>query len=705
MKRAIYVDYENVSLNGLTCVEKLTKDDCVKIFIGRQSAKLSMSDADRIFNCKASVELITNQYIGKNALDFIIMVHLGYDIAKEIADEYFIISKDKGYDPAILEMKKKNGSVIKRCDDINMVVETGKKLGKAILGLLKKGKEKESTDTTEHTVLNKTDMRTADNEKQHNGDIGKRSNAGKNHRKTEVDSAKDESVKKEKSDSLKNDELEMSDKGKKKISAAHKPDLSSNKKEEKPDRKKADNRENSAVKKQNDKRGNAARINSVKSKEKNGSSAYDAKETVSVQNGGEKDTGNFADKSNGGKKNVNKDIKKLPGGGNNTNTIEYTNKSGEKNIADSENNRISGKKETDKSKNKEKSGENRNKSEEKAEISLKNESGEHAKRRKRKKNSRKQKDKNVNSAMIPEMEKSSKSAKDKRKTRDDASGNGNEIKTTDEDAGKERTGELLISNKSGNIKPEKPAQKNGSGSENLKKNSDNKKSGGKELRETENAVVTSNESVIKAEQIRQSHARAKQRRYNRHNELSAYKGSDLSGMKNDEIQASKLERYQNHKLAMVQTAGRTEVIVIKEESENPVIEEVNQQQSKDSAVSNESGMSGYESGKTVKSIHDNDNQHRENVKNKPDDFSKKNRKKYNKPVENVETVNYDSNWKNREPENRLPETINKETVEEALRRKEREEAYALLEELEVQEQSEKKAAYIRKRQTNRRKNG
>ena len=100
MKRAIYVDYENVNIHGLEAIEKLGSDDYVKIFIGTQTTRLSMEDANRIFNCEAHVELITNKYIGKNALDFIIMVYMGYDIAKELAGAYFVVSNDKGYDPA-----------------------------------------------------------------------------------------------------------------------------------------------------------------------------------------------------------------------------------------------------------------------------------------------------------------------------------------------------------------------------------------------------------------------------------------------------------------------------------------------------------------------------------------------------------------------------------------------------------------------------
>lgn len=173
MKRAIYVDYENVSLHGLEAVEKLGSDDIVKIFIGTQSTRLSMEDANRIFNCEASVELITNKYIGKNALDFIIMVYMGYDIAKGLAEAYFVVSNDKGYDPAIYQMRKLSGLKVQRKSDISFVLreriiennkpgemvlpvpnvtETSKKesVGRRFLSLFGFGKDKtESEDETE----------------------------------------------------------------------------------------------------------------------------------------------------------------------------------------------------------------------------------------------------------------------------------------------------------------------------------------------------------------------------------------------------------------------------------------------------------------------------------------------------------------------------------------------------------------------------
>lgn len=154
MKRLLYVDFENVSSAGLNGVLKLTKNDEVKIFLGPKCSKMSLIEAESILHCDATVELIKNDQIGKNALDFIIMVHLGYDIAKNAADRFFIISNDKGYEPAIHEMQSKTGEIVERYADIEQVI--ARKEEKTGFFACLFGKKKPVVEnTTEHEVLNK----------------------------------------------------------------------------------------------------------------------------------------------------------------------------------------------------------------------------------------------------------------------------------------------------------------------------------------------------------------------------------------------------------------------------------------------------------------------------------------------------------------------------------------------------------------------
>jgi|GEM_PF-2168026 len=154
MKRLFYVDFENVSSAGLNGVLRLTGNDEVKIFLGPKCSKMSLIEAESVLHCDATVELIKNDQIGKNALDFIIMVHLGYDIAKREADSFFIISNDKGYDPAIHEMQSRTGAVVERYSDIVQVLAR-KEEKTGWFSFLFRRKTPVVENTTEHEFVNK----------------------------------------------------------------------------------------------------------------------------------------------------------------------------------------------------------------------------------------------------------------------------------------------------------------------------------------------------------------------------------------------------------------------------------------------------------------------------------------------------------------------------------------------------------------------
>ncbi len=154
MKRIIYIDFENVSTAGLNGILDLDEKDHVKIFLGPKCSKLSLIEAEAILHCHATVELITNDQIGKNALDFIIMVHMGYDIAKKAGKAFYIVSNDKGYEPAIHEMQSMTGLTIERFSDIRQVLSESEPARGGWFGLFSK-KNRQVQNTTEHEVYEK----------------------------------------------------------------------------------------------------------------------------------------------------------------------------------------------------------------------------------------------------------------------------------------------------------------------------------------------------------------------------------------------------------------------------------------------------------------------------------------------------------------------------------------------------------------------
>ena len=156
MKRVLYIDFENVSQQGLRGIQNLTKNDLVRIFLGPKCSKMSLIDADLVFHCDATVELIKNDQIGKNALDFIIMVHLGYDIAKKTGNAYYVVSNDKGYEPAINEMKSMTGCTIERLPDVDAVIARGGEVRTGLLAFLHRVAPTPVADnTTQHEVIGK----------------------------------------------------------------------------------------------------------------------------------------------------------------------------------------------------------------------------------------------------------------------------------------------------------------------------------------------------------------------------------------------------------------------------------------------------------------------------------------------------------------------------------------------------------------------
>ncbi len=177
MKRLIYVDFENVSTSGLNGLLKLDEKDHVKIFLGPKCSKLSLIEAESILHCNAAVELITNDQIAKNALDFIIMVHLGYDIAKKSAKAYYIISQDKGYEPAIKEMQSMTGETIERLVNIQEVISRNDVSGGFLSSIF--GKKKAVVENqTEHEVFEKGKSKrtTANGKKAPNGQKNEKGN-------------------------------------------------------------------------------------------------------------------------------------------------------------------------------------------------------------------------------------------------------------------------------------------------------------------------------------------------------------------------------------------------------------------------------------------------------------------------------------------------------------------------------------------------
>lgn len=110
MKKRVYVDYENMA--NITTLPKI--DGMYYIFLGSSQERLpkalviTAQDNNGRF-----VEIVGN---GKNALDFHIAYQLGVDTTENKADDtqYYILSKDSGFDPLVSYLRNKFGNRVFR---------------------------------------------------------------------------------------------------------------------------------------------------------------------------------------------------------------------------------------------------------------------------------------------------------------------------------------------------------------------------------------------------------------------------------------------------------------------------------------------------------------------------------------------------------------------------------------------------------------
>ena len=145
MNKVLLIDYENVQgidLSGLQGMEFK-----VKIFTGSSQSKIPIELVSSAQVLGNQVEWIRIDGNGPNALDFHIAYYLGGHAAKDPRDEYFILSKDKGFDPLIKYMGKENISC-RRISSVSELISTKKTKNiygdyeKALQNLKKIGKDR-----------------------------------------------------------------------------------------------------------------------------------------------------------------------------------------------------------------------------------------------------------------------------------------------------------------------------------------------------------------------------------------------------------------------------------------------------------------------------------------------------------------------------------------------------------------------------------
>lgn len=96
--RVFLIDFENVHSEGMHGVDHLTDADEVVIFYSNNADSISFDILHKLMFCKSKLSYYRIKRGGKNALDFQLSCYLGYRIKQDPGAEFYIISKDSGYD-------------------------------------------------------------------------------------------------------------------------------------------------------------------------------------------------------------------------------------------------------------------------------------------------------------------------------------------------------------------------------------------------------------------------------------------------------------------------------------------------------------------------------------------------------------------------------------------------------------------------------
>lgn len=99
--RIFLIDYENVNSAGLHGIGQAAPDDRVILFHSHAANTISFELFDELKSASVIPERVCISKTGKNALDFQLVTFLGYLIAKEHAGEYYIISRDSGFESTV----------------------------------------------------------------------------------------------------------------------------------------------------------------------------------------------------------------------------------------------------------------------------------------------------------------------------------------------------------------------------------------------------------------------------------------------------------------------------------------------------------------------------------------------------------------------------------------------------------------------------
>ena len=109
----VFVDFENVPTVDLGLIGEKPVE--VTLLIGEKQRRLELGLVRQIHAHAAKVALVEVGASGRNALDLVLAWHLGRAAERNPGDSYWVVSKDKDFDPLIVHLRTR-GLRITRVD-------------------------------------------------------------------------------------------------------------------------------------------------------------------------------------------------------------------------------------------------------------------------------------------------------------------------------------------------------------------------------------------------------------------------------------------------------------------------------------------------------------------------------------------------------------------------------------------------------------
>ena len=120
-----YIDYENVTSQGLKGIELLTEEDEVNLLYSKKAETMKIDMLTQLMASRANIRFLPVHVGTPNALDFQLITLLFLHYTE--GNRYFIISKDSGYDCCIKTAIENNAPNVFRFPNIESAVNGGQK--------------------------------------------------------------------------------------------------------------------------------------------------------------------------------------------------------------------------------------------------------------------------------------------------------------------------------------------------------------------------------------------------------------------------------------------------------------------------------------------------------------------------------------------------------------------------------------------------